>query len=109
MAKRRRKKTYAARRPRRRVYTVARRRRSYRRARTGGGKFKPVIDGALAGIAATAAKKFAPGIPFVDDLALIGVGIFRKNNAVTTIGAIGLGSDLIAGLGGNSGTGGYIG
>ena len=100
-----------ARKRRTRRYSPRRGRRTYSRARGGGGKYKPVIDGLLAGVAATLVKRFLPNTPFADDAALIGVGIFRKNPTLTTIGAMGLGSDLIAGFGGGmpGGGGGYIG
>ena len=81
----------------------------YRRARGGGGKHKPIIDGILAGAGATLIKRFLPNTPFADDLAMLGVGWFRKNPTLMTIGAIGLGSDLVAGFGGGQTGGGYIG
>lgn len=77
---------------------MARRRRTYtRRAtrtikrtynRTGG--FKPIIDGAIAGIAAEAGQKFLGnwGAP----LGIGAVGMFMKNNTLKTIAGLQVGS-----------------
>lgn len=82
---------------------MARRRRSYRkaysRARTGGGSMKPIIDGLIVG----AAGGFLNGkIPFSGPLVSLGVGYFRNNNTLKTIGAIQLGQALLGGMGGGS-------
>lgn len=87
------------------------RRRAYpkvRRARSAGGSNKAIIDGLLAGAAASLIKRFV-NFPFADDAALLGVGYFRNNNTLKTLGGVGLASDLIGniGLGGTNG-GGYI-
>lgn len=82
-------------------------RKTYRRARGGGGKYKGVIDGVLAGAAASMIKKYV-NFPFIDDLTLMGVGIFRKNQTLVTLGAVGLGSDLLGIAPGGQKNGGYI-
>lgn len=79
-----------------------------RRSRSSGGKYKGLIDGILAGAGATLIKKYV-NVPFADDLAIMGVGIWRKNSTLTTIGAIGLGSDLVGVMPGGTTNGGYIG
>ena len=55
---------------------------------------KPIIDGLLAGAGAGLIKNFV-NFPMADDLALLGVGYFRKNNTLKTLGAIGLAGDLL--------------
>lgn len=80
----------------------------YKRARGGGGSFKPVIDGMLAGAGANLIKRFV-NVPFADDIAVLGVGYFRNNNTLKTIGGMGLAGDLLGGFGlGGSNGGGYI-
>ena len=56
-----------------------------RRARTGGGKFKNMIDGGAAGVLGTFLSKYIGGygIP----AAAIGVGYFRNNATLQTEGA----------------------
>lgn len=78
----------------------------YSRARGGGGSFKPVIDGLIAGAGATLIRKFV-NIPFADDLAVLGVGYFRNNQTLKTIGGMGLSGDLLGGIG-ISNNGGYV-
>ena len=68
---------------------------------------KPIIDGILAGVGASLVKKYT-NLPFADDLVMLGVGYFRKNPTLKTIGAIGLGSDLIGVFPGGQMNGGYI-
>jgi len=91
---------------RRRSYT--RSRKVYRRARTGGGSFKPIIDGIIVG----AAGSFLRGrIPYSDALIPLGVGYFRNNTTLKTIGAMNLGQQLLGtvGVGGSNGSnGGYL-
>lgn len=81
--------------------------RYYRRARSGGGSFKPIIDGLLAGAGASLIKKYV-NVPFADDIAVLGVGYFRKNDTLKTIGGMGLSGDLLGGLGIGSTSGGYL-
>ena len=83
------------------------RRKTYRRARGGGGKYKGLIDGIIAGAVASGVKKYV-NFPFIDDLSLIGVGMFRKNQTLVTLGAVGLGSDLLGMAPGGRSNGGYI-
>ena len=94
---------------------MARRRRSYtrarkyvRRARTGGGGVKPIIDGALAGAGGLLATKYigAYGQP----IATLGVGYFRNNNTLKTLGAMQIGAILVSSFvgGAGAGNGGYI-
>ena len=66
----------------------------YRRARTGGGSQKQVIDGVLAGVGMSLARKFLPNIPFIDDAAVLGIGYFRNNPTLKIIGAMGVGQDI---------------
>lgn len=77
--------------------------RSYSRGRGGGGKYKAVIDGLLAGVAAKLAKQYLGNIPIIDDVAMVGVGAYRKNQTLMTLGGVSLAADLInmTGLGGN--------
>lgn len=116
MAKRRRltakqRKYFAPRRrTRRKVVNVARRRRYYtrgrryvRRARSwGGGKpsMKNAIDGIIVGVAQTAIPDM---VPMQDPLIALGVGWFRKNPTLTTLGGIQLGAQLGAMVGGGTG------
>lgn len=79
----------------------------YSRSRGGGGSFKPIIDGFIAGAGANLIKRFI-NIPYADDIVVLGVGYFRKNDTLKTIGAMGLSGDLLGGFGGGSGNGGYI-
>lgn len=86
---------------------MARRRRTVRRyARRAGGSMKPILDGVLAGAGGQILSGYigAPGAP----IATIGVGYFRKNNTLKTIGGLELGA-VIANMlpfGGGGGNGG---
>ena len=82
-------------------------RRYVRKARSFGGGHKQVIDGVLAG----AAGSFLNGkIPYASPLANIGIGYFRNNSTLKTLGAMQLGAALIGGFGFGSGKagGGYL-
>ena len=73
--------------------------RVYKRA-TGGG-MKPIIDGAMAGVASEAAQKFlgSYGAP----VAIGAVGMLRKNNTLKTIAGLQAGSligDMLPVIGG---------
>ena len=95
-----------------RVVYMARKRRSYGRARSysrrargggGGGNMKGIIDGVLAGAAGGLATKYigAYGAP----IATLGVGWFRKNPTLTTLGGLQVGNMLVSqftGTGGSS-------
>jgi hypothetical protein len=96
------RRTYAA--PKRkRVYKMARRKKYYRYARSGGGKMKQVIDGVLVG----AGTQFLNGkIPYSQPLVTLGVGIFRNNSTLKTLGGVQLGSALLGGVFGGNGGGG---
>jgi len=83
---------------------MAKKKKYIRRARSFGGGFKQELDGVIAGGLAAAATKFTD-MPYVDDLALILVGKFRRNSTLKTMGGLALGSDLAASfLGGSGGT-----
>lgn len=73
--------------------------RYYRRARYGGGKYKPLIDGAIVGIA----ERFVGGMIPVPGAIKLGVGIFRNNTTLTTLGALQLFGNFLGGNGGNGG------
>jgi len=95
---------------RRRSYKTRYRTRTrtvYRKARSGGGSLKPIIDGLMAGAGATLLKKYL-NVPFADDLAVLGVGYFRNNTTLKTIGGMGLAGDLLGGIGMNGNAGGYV-
>ena len=94
-----------------RVVYMARRRRSYSRARSyarrargggGGGNMKGIIDGVLAGAAGGLATKYigAYGSP----IATLGVGWFRKNPTLTTLGGMQIGNMLVSQFVGTSGS-----
>lgn len=87
------------------VYRTAK--RTYRRAV--GGSMKPLIDGALGGVAAQIGGKFLNG--WGQPLGYIAVGMFRKNSTLTTLGGVALGgqiANMIPFLGGGNGnTGGF--
>jgi hypothetical protein len=97
---------------RRRVLKIARRRRfakarsAVSRSRIFGGKHKDLIDGALAGVAVAI---IPDNIPYGDDIAVLGVGIFRNNQTLKVLGAMGiigkLANNAMSGnlLGGTSG------
>jgi hypothetical protein len=88
------------------VYRTAR--RSARRV--AGGSTKPLIDGALGGLAAQVGGKFLNG--WGQPLGYIAVGMFRKNSTLTTLGGVALGgqiANMIPFLGnGNGNTGGFF-
>jgi len=96
----------------RRSKPMARRRsyrKIYRRARGGGGKYKPIIDGLLAGAGGALASKYVGNIGH--PAATLGVGFFRNNNVLKTEGARELGAIAIQQfLGGGSvgGGGGFF-
>lgn len=81
-------------------------RRIYNRARSGGKSFqmKNAIDGAIVGVAQAALPDV---IPYQDPLICLGVGWFRKNPTLVTLGGIQLGAALGSGLAG--GLGGILG
>ena len=79
----------------------------YRRARGGGGKAKQIIDGVLAGAVGSYAGNFLGG--FGEPAAYIGIGWFRKNSTLSTLGGVQLGAMLGSMLGGGgSGNGGFF-
>jgi len=86
------------------------RRKTYRRYSRRASSMNPLIKGIIAGAGATMIKKYL-NVPFADDLAVLGVGYFMKDNTLKTIGAVGLGSDLAGTFTGNGTNGGgqYIG
>ena len=98
----------------RREKPMARGRRYYRakrvihRARSfgGGGKYgnitKNVIDGVIVGVANAALPEV---IPMQDGLVTLGVGWFRRNPTLTTLGGIQVGAQLGAMIGGTIGGG----
>ena len=108
-SKGRNKKRYVsmARRGRRKRY-YSRAKRIYSRARGGGkaGVTKNIIDGVIVGVAQTALPDV---IPMQDSLICLGVGWFRKNPTLVTLGGVQLGAQLggmVGGtLGGNKGIG----
>lgn len=68
---------------------------------------KPIIDGLIVGVGSS----FLRGkVPFSDALVTLGVGYFRRNATLKTLGAVELGEALIGGaLGGGSVGGAYEG
>jgi hypothetical protein len=99
----------------RRNVVMARRRRSYPRARRyisrarGGGKnanMKNAIDGIIVGVAQTALPDV---IPMQDPLIALGVGWFRRNPTLMTLGGVQLGAQLGGMIGGAIGTNGKVG
>lgn len=80
----------------RKVVYRTRARKTYRRSRGGGGSFKPIIDGLLAGIAGQFAGKYIGG--YGHPAASIAVGMWRKNQVLQTEGARELGAQLAANL-----------
>ena len=90
------------------------RRRSYRRAftrargrkgRGGGSVTKNAIDGLIVGVAQTALPDV---IPMQDPLIALGVGWFRKNPTLMTLGGIQLGAALGGMVGGGLKIGGGV-
>ena len=79
MAKRRKKMA------KRRVVYRTRAKKIYRRARGGGGSYKPLIDGFLAGAGGQVASKYI-GV-WGHPAAAVGVGYFRRNETLKVIGA----------------------
>ena len=70
---------------------------------------KPIIDGVLAGAGGMLATKYL-GV-YGQPIAHLGIGYFRHNNTLKTLGAISLGNILVSqftGGNGNTGTGGFI-
>jgi len=67
-----------------------------------------LVGGLIAGAVSGLATRYL-NIPFVDDIAILGYGMFSNNKTLQTIGAIGLGNDLVnrfaPGMGGNGGSG----
>jgi len=80
----------------------------YRKARGGGGKFKPVIDGGLAGLLGGLATNYVgewghPG-------GALAIGWFRNNNVLLTEGAREAGAliaSMLPGIGGGNEEGGW--
>jgi len=84
------------------VYRTAR--RSYRKA-SRGGSFKPIIDGALGGIAGNIGSKYLGS--WGSALGYLAVGMWRKNSTLSTLGGVNLGAQIgsmIPFIGGNGGT-----
>jgi len=79
-------------------------RRYYAKARGGGGGFKPIIDGLLAGAAGGLATKYMGNMGH--PIATLGIGYFRKNNVLKTEGARELGAMLVTQFAGGSNVGG---
>jgi hypothetical protein len=80
---------------------MAKKKRTYRRYTRKAG-MNDMIQGIIAGAGANLITKYV-NIPMADDLALLGVGYFMKNKTLRTMGAVGLGSDLVSmGLGGQT-------
>lgn len=93
-----RRKTY------RRKPTMARRRsyrKVYRKARSGGGSYKPIIDGVLAGAAGGFASNYLGG--YGQPIATLGIGYFRNNTTLKTLGAMQVGALLASNFGGGGG------
>jgi len=84
--------------------------RVYSRSRGGGGKFKPVIDGALAGIGGNIASKYLGN--WGNPVAYGAVGIWRRNQTLTTLAGVSLGQAVSGMLpfigGGSNGNGGFF-
>lgn len=89
------------------------RRRSFRRGRRyfsrargrskgGGSVTKNVIDGIIVGVAQTALPDV---IPMQDPIIALGVGWFRRNPTLMTLGGVQLGAQLGGMVGGAIGTG----
>jgi hypothetical protein len=80
------------------------RKRTYRRKNNMKLGNKAIIGGIAAGAISGAATRYL-NVPFVDDVAILGYGMFTNNKTLQTIGAIGLGNDLAARFlpGGNGG------
>ena len=87
-------RTTSRRKPKQVNRTMARRRykRAARRAYGARGGMKPIMDGAIGGIAAEAGQKFLGG--YGGALGTIAAGYFMKNATLKTIGGYQLGSML---------------
>ena len=75
----------------------------YRRARGGGGKFKPVIDGGLAGLLGGLATNYVGD--FGHPAGALAIGWFRNNNVLLTEGAREAGAllaNMLPGMGGGN-------
>lgn len=97
---------------RRKTTKKSTRKRTYRRKNSMRLGNKAIIGGLAAGAISGAAQRYV-GVPFVDDIAILGYGMFSKNKTLQTIGAIGLGNDLAArflpGNGNGGGMSGFLG
>jgi len=90
----------------RRRYTRAR--KVYSRARGGGGKFKAILDGAIAGAGGQIATGFIG--QWGQPLAFGAVGYFRNNTTLKTLAGVAIGEQLGAMLPfGNGGGNGAVG
>lgn len=71
---------------------------------------KALVGGLIAGALAGAVQGYL-GVPYGDDIAILGYGLFTNNKTLQTIGAIGLGNDLVSGFTGgmNGGSNGVLG
>ena len=88
-----------------RRYTRAR--KVYSRARGGGGKFKAIIDGVMAGAGGQIATGFIG--PWGQPVAYGAVGIFRNNPTLKTLAGVAIGEQIGAMLPfGGGGTGGGV-
>jgi len=96
------------------VVYMARRKRYYSRARSyvrrargggGNGNMKGIVDGLLAGVAGGVASKYVGS--YGQPAATIGIGWFRHNNTLMTLGGIQLGQMVgsMVGLGNGNGNG----
>jgi hypothetical protein len=76
-----------------------------KRARSGGGSMKPLLDGLIVGVA----SGFLRGkIPYADAITTLGVGYFRNNATLKTLGAVQLGQSLLGGVFGGGSNGGGV-
>ena len=100
------RKVMARRRKARRSYPRAR--TVYRRASSGGGKVKSILDGVIAGAGGQIATSFIG--PWGQPLAFGAVGYFRNNTTLKTLAGVAMGEQLGAMLpfGGNGGAGGAV-
>jgi len=95
---------------RRRVVRTTARKRSYRKyAKRAGKSFKPMIDGTLAGVGAALGQKYLGN--WGSAIGYAGVGYFRNNNTLKTMGGVALGRQIAGmipfigtGNGGNNGS-----
>jgi hypothetical protein len=96
MARYRRTRRYAS-----RARSFGRRSRSF--GGGGGSMTKNVLDGAIVGIAQSAIPDM---FPMQDPIIALGVGWWRKNPTLTTLGGLQLGASIGGMFGGSTGTGG---